>query len=74
MIINLSRLTFTSSYGLGVLLGISRKLNATGTELILYNPRDEIKAVLTLAGIDRRIKAAYNEEYLQQIITKTSNE
>lgn len=68
MIIDLSRLTFTSSHGLGIFLGISRKLKATGKELILYNPRDEIKAVLILAGIDKSIKAVYKEEDLKQTI------
>ena len=66
--IDLSRLTFTSSHGLGVLLGISSKLKAMGKELILISPRDEIKAVLTLAGIDKRIKVVYKEEDFQQTV------
>ena len=69
-IIDLTRLTFTSSHGLGIFLGISGRLKAAKKELILFNPREEIKAVLTLAGIDKRVKVAYNSEDLRQLINK----
>ncbi len=69
-IIDLTRLTFTSSHGLGIFLGISRRLKTVNKELILFNPREEIKAVLTLAGIDKRVKVAYNNEELQQLVNK----
>ena len=65
-IIDLTRLTFTSSHGLGIFLGISGRVKAA----ILFNPREEIKAVLTLAGIDKRVKVAYNSEDLRQLINK----
>lgn len=67
-IIDLTRLTFTSSHGLGIFLGISRRLKTVKKELVLFNPRDEIKAVLTLAGIDKEILVASDSEELQQLI------
>jgi anti-anti-sigma factor len=67
-IIDLTRLTFTSSHGLGIFLGISRRLQTAKKELVLFNPREEIKAVLSLAGIDKGVKVAYNDEELQHMI------
>ena len=69
-IIDLTRLTFTSSHGLGIFLGISRRLKTVKKELILFNPREEIKAVLSLAGIDKKVIVAYTSEELQQLVNK----
>jgi len=68
LILDLSRLTFSSSHGLGILIGMSNKLNTTDIELVLYNPREEIRSVLSVSGIDKKIKTVYTEEQLRQAL------
>lgn len=64
LIADLSRLTFTSSHGLGELIAISNALTRRKKKLILFNPRSEILSVLTLAGIDQVITVYLEEEDL----------
>lgn len=67
-IIDLTRLTFTSSDGLGIFFNIARRLKAIKKDLILFNPRKEVKSVLLITGIDKRIKIIYtNNELLRWI-------
>jgi anti-anti-sigma factor len=74
VIIDLTRLTFTSSHGLGLFLGIANKLKTTEKELLLFNPREEIQSVLTLAGIDKRIRVAYSCDELRHIFKEGGKE
>lgn len=64
LVIDLHRLTFSSSHGLGELVAISNSLLKRKIKLILFNPREEINAVLNLAGIDKVLTVTYTEEEL----------
>ncbi len=64
LIADLSRLTFTSSHGLGEFMAIANTLVRRKKKLVLFNPRNEINSVLTLAGIDQVVKVYLNEEVL----------
>ncbi len=67
VIVDLSRLTFTSSHGLGTLISISKTLKKMGKNLILFNPREEIELIIKTAGIDKIIRIIQNENKLAEI-------
>ncbi len=69
IVIDLSKVTFTSSQGLGVLVFISEEIRDSGTNVVFFNPRQEIKATMELAGIHRVVTIVYSEEEIQKFIT-----
>ena len=73
LVLDLSRLTFSSSHGLGILIGMFNKLKTTNIELVLYNPRDEINSILSISGIDKKIKTIHHEEQLRQMLEAVNN-
>ncbi len=66
LIVDLSRLTFTSSHGLGEFVAIANTLKRQKKNLILFQPRSEILSVLTLAGIDQLVSVYLEEEDLMK--------
>ena len=69
-IIDLARLTFTSSHGLGLFLGIANQLSALGKELVLCNPQEDIASLLRVAGIDRKIRVVGSVDELDNTPVK----
>jgi anti-anti-sigma factor len=67
-IVDLSRLTFSSSHGLGLFIEISQTLQKSNTEIYLYKPRDEIHTIISLIGLDQVIPIIYNEKEFMKII------
>lgn len=55
LIIDLSRMTFSSSRGLSLLVEIRQTLKRNGKKLFLLNPREEVGLIIELLGIDRII-------------------
>lgn len=53
LVIDMSRVEFLDSSGLGVLLGRYRRLEALGRRLRLVGVRPAVKAVLQIAGMTR---------------------
>lgn len=51
LIIDLSKVTFIDSSGLGVILGRFRKIQARDGRLILTGPKAGVKRMLELAGV-----------------------
>ncbi len=70
IIIDLARITFISSQGLGALVSLFNSFEGTDIRLVLYNPRGEIKQELELAGVTMAIPTVYSEEELEQVIKK----
>lgn len=68
LIVDLSRLTFSSSHGLSIFIAASKTFAKTDTHLILFEPRDEIKAIIKLTSIDKVITVIDNEEKLEQLL------
>ena len=58
-VINLARVEFMDSSGLGLILGRQSGAEEIGAELILEDPSDTVKKILGLAGIERLIKIRY---------------
>ena len=54
--LDLSRLEFMDSSGLGIILGRFNKASEIGTEFTLLNPADSVRKILDVAGIARMIK------------------
>jgi stage II sporulation protein AA (anti-sigma F factor antagonist) len=53
LVVDMSRVDFLDSSGLGVLLGRYRRLEAAGRKLRLVGVRPAVKAVLRIAGVTR---------------------
>ena len=54
--LDLSRVEFMDSSGLGLILGRFNKASEIGTEFTLLNPADSVRKILDVAGIARLIK------------------
>ena len=67
-IIDLSRLTFSSSHGLGLFIEIAQKLQKSNTEIFLYKPREEINTIISLIGLNQVIPIIHSEKELKKII------
>lgn len=55
-VINLSRVEFMDSSGLGLILGRRAGAEELGAELVLEDPSENVMKILNLAGIERLIK------------------
>jgi anti-anti-sigma factor len=58
LIVDLNRVTFTDSSGLGALIGAARRANAHGGSLHAACARPPTRELLWLTGVDRRIPLA----------------
>jgi anti-anti-sigma factor len=74
VVIDLSRLTFSSSHGLSLFVEMDRLMHRNGKKLLLVNPRNEIRTLIELLGIDKIISLLYtngkNAEDIQQEINE----
>ena len=68
IVIDLSRITFITSQGLGLFISLSKMLQDSDKKLILFNPRPDIKKTIEIAGINLVIKTVYSDEELEQAI------
>lgn len=55
LVLDLSKVDFMDSAGLGLILGRLRHVSAGGGKLILLDPGTDIMRILRLAGIDKRL-------------------
>ena len=49
----LQDLLYMDSTGLGVIIGACGRMRATGHEVVLCNPRDNVKKLLSITNLDR---------------------
>ncbi|MDO7786438.1 anti-sigma F factor antagonist [Desulforamulus aquiferis] len=61
LIMNLSRVTFVDSSGLGVILGRYKKLTPFGGKVILVGAQPQVKRILELSGL-MQIMESYLDE------------
>lgn len=61
LVINLSRVTFIDSSGLGVLLGRYKRLVHSGGKVILVGAQPQVKRILELSGL-LQIMEEYQDE------------
>jgi anti-sigma B factor antagonist len=56
IVVDLSHVDFMDSTGLGVLVGVSRRLKLLGGSLAIVSPDPTIRRVFEIAGLDRRFE------------------
>jgi stage II sporulation protein AA (anti-sigma F factor antagonist) len=62
LVLNLSRVSFIDSSGLGVILGRYRQVKALGGEMAIVGPTPPVNRVLELAGLHRLVRFFASEE------------
>lgn len=55
LLLDLSRVNFIDSSGIGVILGRYRKVSAGGGKLAIVRPQPQVKRVLDIAGLSRLV-------------------
>ncbi len=56
MKINLSNLDYIDSTGLGVMIGVLKKLRSEEKEIYIINPKNNVKKIFTITGLDKIFK------------------
>lgn len=65
LVVDLSRVPFVDSSGLGVLLGRHRRLSEMGGELCLLSPQSGVRTVLELSGVPRVVRVFNSQSEVQ---------
>ena len=58
MKINLDKLDYIDSTGLGVMIGVLKKLKTDNKEIHILNPKSNVKKIFTITGLDKIFKMA----------------
>jgi|DeeseametaMP0747_FD_contig_31_1951460_length_535_multi_9_in_0_out_0_2 anti-anti-sigma factor len=61
IILNLSRVTFLSSTGIGALIAAEKLLTAAGGRLVLSQPSEAVNSSLTLVGLNERLNVCADD-------------
>ena len=56
MKINLDKLDYIDSTGLGVMIGVLKKLKTDNKEIHILNPKSNVKKIFTITGLDKICK------------------
>ena len=56
MKINLDKLDYIDSTGLGVMIGVLKKLKTDNKEIHILNPKSNVKKIFTIKGLDKIFK------------------
>lgn len=56
MKIDLTNLDYIDSTGLGVMIGVLKKLKISDKEIYIINPKDNVKKIFTITGLDKIFK------------------
>ncbi len=56
MIIDLSRVTFMDSAGIGLILGRMKRVVSVGGKMSIKNPKPEINKMLKMSNVDNLVK------------------
>ena len=56
MKINLENLDYIDSTGLGVMIGVLKKLKIDNKEIYILNPKSNVKKIFTITGLDKIFK------------------
>ena len=62
VVLDLSRIEFMDSSGLGLIMGRYSLMQKLGGVLTIRNPHERIVRILTMAGLQRMVKIEENEE------------
>ncbi|UOQ42648.1 anti-sigma F factor antagonist [Halobacillus salinarum] len=68
VIVNLEKLNFMDSSGLGVLLGRYKEIQTTGGEMVICSISPEVKRLFDLSGMFKIVKLVDNEDFALQLL------
>lgn len=68
IVINMDRLSFINSAGLGLIVRNHKKLNNAKGEMILFNPHSSVLEVIEISGFDLFMTVAKSKDELDKII------
>jgi anti-sigma B factor antagonist len=54
--IDLSQLEYIDSTGLGVMIGVLKKLKLNDREIYMYKPKSNVKKIFAITGLDKIFK------------------
>lgn len=54
--INLSNLDYIDSTGLGVMIGVLKKIRSEEKEIYIINPKSNVRKIFTITGLDKIFK------------------
>lgn len=54
--INLNNLEYIDSTGLGVMIGVLKKIKISDKDIYIINPRSNVKKIFTITGLDKIFK------------------
>ena len=69
VVIDLGRVTFITSQGLGMFISLFKSLKKSGRKFILFNPRDDVRRTIVATGISSVIPIVRTEEELNKATT-----
>lgn len=56
MKVNLEKLEYIDSTGLGVMIGVLKKLKVGNKEIYIVNPRSNVRKIFSITGLDKIFK------------------
>ncbi len=65
IVVDLSRVSFISSQGLGILVAVFSEVKNQKGDLILFKPKGCVKEVIEISGLDMTMKIAQTDEELE---------
>ncbi|WP_173916244.1 anti-sigma F factor antagonist [Halobacillus sp. Marseille-Q1614] len=68
VIVNLEKLTFMDSSGLGVMLGRYKEIQAAGREMVICSVSPEVKRLFDLSGMFKIVRLVDNEDFALQML------
>ncbi|MFD2925871.1 MULTISPECIES: anti-sigma F factor antagonist [Halobacillus] len=68
VIVNLEKLSFMDSSGLGVMLGRYKEIQAAGSEMVICSISPEVRRLFDLSGMFKIVKLVDNEDFALQML------
>lgn len=68
VIVNLEKLTFMDSSGLGVMLGRYKEVQASGSEMVICSISPEVRRLFDLSGMFKIVKLVDNETFALEML------
>lgn len=66
IVVDLSRVSFISSQGLGLLVQVFSEVKKHNGDLLLFKPKGCVNEVIEISGLDMSMKIIYSEKELEQ--------